>query len=63
MIFFKSIFTRFPNFHKNYTTKPSWRMRQSLPKVKLNYVRTTFIFSGAKIFIELPLNIANAESI
>ena len=27
-------------------------MRQSLPKVKLNYVRTTFIFSGAKIFIE-----------
>ena len=28
-----------------------------------NYVRTTFIFSGAKIFIELPLNIANAESI
>ena len=38
-------------------------MRQSLPKVKLNYVRTTFIFSGAKIVIELPLNIANAESI
>ena len=61
MIFFKSIFTRFPNFHKNYTTKQ--RMRQSLPKVKLNYVRRTFLFTGANIFIELPLNIANAESI
>ena len=38
-------------------------MRQSLPRVKLNYVRRTFLFTGANIFIELPLNIANAESI
>ena len=29
----------------------------------LNYGRRTFLFSGAKIFDELPLDIANAESV
>ena len=45
----------------NYTTIQSIRL--SLPKVKLNYGRGTFILSSAQIFNELPLNNANAESV
>ena len=57
---FVSYFTRFSQIH-DHTTRQSFRL--SLPKVKQNFGRRTFLFSGAKIFNELPLKIANDESI
>ena len=60
--YFLSYFTRFSDIH-DYTTRQSFRL--SLPKVKLNCGRRTFLFSDTKFFNELPLNIAkfNTESI
>ena len=58
--YFLSYLIRFSNIH-NYNTRQSIRL--SLPKVKLDCGKRTFLFSGAKIFNELPLNIANAENV
>ena len=57
---FSSYFTRFSNIH-NYSTRQS--MRLSLPKVKQNFGKRTFLFTGAEIFNKLPLNIVKSENI
>ena len=38
-------------------------MRLSLPKVKQNFGKRTLLFTGAEIFIKLPLNIVKSENI
>ena len=58
--YFSLYFTRFSNIH-NYSTRQS--MRLSLPSVKQNFGKRTFLFTGAKIFNKLPLNILKSENI
>ena len=58
--YFSLYFTRFSNIH-NYSTRQS--MRLSLPNVKQNFGKRTFLFTGAKIFNNLPLNIVKSENI
>ena len=58
--YFSSYFTRFSNVH-HYSTRQS--MRLSLPKVKQNFGKRTLLFTGAEIFIKLPLNIVKSENI
>ena len=58
--YFSLYFTRFSNIH-NYSTRQS--MRLSLPNVKQNFGKRTFLFTGAKIFNKLPLNIVKSENI
>ena len=58
--YFSLYFTRFSNIH-NYSTRQS--MRLSLPSVKQNFGKRTFLFTGAKIFNKLPLNILKNENI
>ena len=38
-------------------------MRLSLPNVKQNFEKGTFLFTGAKIFNKLPLNVVKSENI
>ena len=57
---FIQYFTRFSNIH-NYSTRQS--MRLSLPNVKENFGKRTFLCTGAKIFNKLPLNIVKNENI
>ena len=38
-------------------------MRLSLPNVKQNFGKRTFLFTGAEIFNKLPLNIVKSENI
>ena len=38
-------------------------MRLSLPNVKQNLGKRTFLFTGAKTFNKLPLNIVKSENI
>ena len=52
-------FTRFSKIHHHVNSQS---IRLSLPKVKLDYVKNSFLFSGAKSFNELPANIANADN-
>ena len=58
--YFSLYFTRFWNIH-NYSTRQS--MRLSLPNVEQNFGKRTFLFTGAKIFNNLPLNIVKRENI
>ena len=58
--YFSLYFTRFSNIH-DYSTTQS--MRLSLPNVKQNFGKRTFLFTGAKIFNKLPLNIVKSENI
>ena len=58
--YFSSYFIRFSNVH-NYFTRQS--MRLSLPKVKQNFGKRTFLFTGEEIFNKLPLNIVKSENI
>ena len=58
--YFSSYFTRFSNVH-NYSTRQS--MRLSLPKVKQNFGKRTFLLTGAETFNKLPLNIVKSENI
>ena len=58
--YFSLYFTRFSNIH-NYSTRQS--MRLSLPNVKQNFGKRTFLFTGAKIFNKLPLNVVKSENI
>ena len=58
--YFSLYFTRFSNIH-NYSTRQS--MRLSLLNVKQNFGKRTFLFTGAKIFNKLPLNIVRNENI
>ena len=53
-------FTKFSNIH-NYSTRQSKKL--SLPNVKQNFGKRTFLFTGAKIFNKLPLNIVKSENI
>ena len=53
-------FTRFSNIH-NYSTRQSLRL--PLPNVKGSFGKRTFLFTGAKIFNKLPLNIVKNENI
>ena len=58
--YFSLYFTRFSNIH-NHSTRQS--MRLSLPNVnKQNFGKTTFLFTDAKIFNNLPLNIMKSEA-
>ena len=58
--YFSLYFTRFSNIH-NYSTRQS--MRLSLLNVKQNLGKRTFLFTGAKTFNKLPLNIVKSENI
>ena len=58
--YFSSYFTRFSNVH-NYSTRQSKRLY--LPKVKQNFGKRTFLFTGAEIFNKLPINIVKSENI
>ena len=58
--YFSSYFTRFSNVH-NYSTRQS--MRLSLPKVKQNFGKRTFLLTGAETFNKLSLNIVKSENI
>ena len=58
--YFSLYFTRFSNIH-HYSTRQS--MRLSLPNVKRNFGKRTFLFTGAEIFNKLPLNIVNSKNI
>ena len=58
--YFSSYFTRFSSVH-SYNTRHSCRL--SLPKVKHNFGKNTFIFSGAKLYNDLPLNLVNTNNI
>ena len=58
--YFSLYFTRFSNIH-NYSTRQS--MRLSLPNVKQNFGERSFLFTGTKIFNNLPLNIVKSENI
>ena len=58
--YFSLYFTRFSDIH-NYSTRQS--MRLSLPKVKQHFGKRTFLFTGAKIFCKLRLNIVKSENI
>ena len=58
--YFLLYFTRFSNIH-NYFTRQS--MRLSLPNVKQNFGKRTFLFTRAKVFNKLPLNIMKNENI
>ena len=53
-------FTRFSNIH-NYSTRQC--MRLSPPNVKQNFRKRTFLFTGAKFFSKLHLNIVKSENI
>ena len=56
--YFLAFFIRFSNIH-SYSTRQSSRLL--LPRVKSNFGKNTFLFSGAKIFNELPTDIMKAE--
>ena len=56
--YFLAFFIRFSNIH-SYSTRQSSRLL--LPRVKSNFGKNTFLFSGAKIFNELPTDITKAE--
>ena len=56
--YFLTFFIRFSNIH-SYSTRQSSRLL--LPRVKSNFGKNTFLFSGAKIFNELPTDITKAE--
>ena len=58
--YFLLYFTRFSNIH-NYSTRQS--MRLSLPDVKQNFEKRTFLLTNAKIFNLLPVNIVKSENI
>ena len=58
--YFSLYFTRFSNIH-NYSTRQS--MRLSLPNVKQNFAKRTFLITAANIFNNLPLNIVKSENI
>ena len=59
--YFSLYFTRFSNIH-NYSTKQS--MRLSLPNVKHEkFGKRTFLFTGTKIFNNLPLTIVKSGNI
>lgn len=58
--YFSLYFTRFSNID-NYSTRQS--MRLSLPNVKQNFGKRTFLFTGAKFFNKLPLNVVKSENI
>ena len=58
--YFSLYFTRFLNIH-NYSTRQS--MRLSLPNVKQNFGKRSFVFTGPKIFNKLRLNIVKSENI
>ena len=58
--YFSLYFTRFSNIH-NYSTWQS--MRLSLPKVKQNLGERTFLFTGAKFFNKLALDIVKSGKI
>ena len=60
--YFSLYFTRFSNTH-NYFTRQSTCMRLSLPNVKQNFGKRTFLFTGAKIFNNLPSSILKSENI
>ena len=58
--YFSLYFTRFSNIHNYYT----WQsMRLSLPKVKQNLGERTFLFTGAKFFNKLALDIVKSDKI
>ena len=56
--YFLAFFIRFSNIH-SYSTRQSSRLL--LPRVKSNFGKNTFLFSGAKIFNELPTDITKAQ--
>ena len=56
--YFLAFFIRFSNIH-SYSTRQSSRLL--LPRVKSNFGKNTFLFSGVKIFNELPTDITKAE--
>ena len=58
--YFSLYFIRFSNIHTYYTRQS---MRLSLPNVKQNFGKRTLLFTGAKIFNKLPLNIVKSENI
>ena len=58
--YFSLYFTRFSNIH-NYSTRQS--MRLSLPNVKQNFGKRTFLFTGAKFFNKLPFYFMKSENI
>ena len=60
IIYMSLYFTRFSNIH-NYSTRQG--MRLSPPNVKQNFGKRTVLFTGAKIFNKLPLNIVKSENI
>ena len=58
--YFSLYFTRFSNIH-NYSTRQS--MRLSLPNVKQNFGKRTFLIAGATTLNKLRLNIEKSENI
>ena len=58
--YFSLYFTRFASIH-NYFTRQS--MRLSLPNVRQDFVKRTFLFTGAEIFNKLHLNVVQSENI
>ena len=58
--YFSLYFTRFSSIH-NYSTWQS--MKLSLPKVKQNLGERTFLFTRAKIFDKLALDIVKSDKI
>ena len=56
--YFLAFFIRFSNIH-SYSTRQSSRLL--LPRLKSNFGKNTFLFSGAKIFNELPTDITKAQ--
>ena len=58
--YFSLYFTRFSNIY-NYSTWQS--MRLSLPKVTQNLGERTFLFTGAKFFYKLVLDIVKSDKI
>ena len=58
--YFSLFITRFSNI-RNYSTRQS--MRLSLPNVKQNFGKRTFLFTGAKILNKLRLNIVKSENV
>ena len=58
--YFSLYFIRFSSIH-NYSKRQSLRL--SLPNVKQNFGKRTFLFTGAEIFIKLALNIVQSENI
>lgn len=59
-LIFHYSFAKFSNIH-NYSTWQS--MKLSLPNVTQNFGKRTFLFTGAKIFNKLSINIEKSENI